>query len=205
MKSCMLSAKIFVLTIILYSCQSRMEVSQVVLNEDVSRVIKDKKEFFSEQIHPSAGLPLLYTYDVQHYTFGDVDFKNNSQQTALGINSVGFYLYKAYNKEENKIAGIRIEVHEQGEELFSYLKEKYGEPEELAPEPETRYEGIVHGISAYIWKSDAPYTVILSKSYATKDKEQLITTTVYILNNDAVDSTADGRTSVERLIQSLKQ
>lgn len=203
--SLMLNAKIFILTMILSSCQSRMEVSEVILNEEVSGMIKDKKEFFSEQIHPSTGLPLLYTYNVEHYTFGDVDFENNSQQTTLGINSVGFYLYKAYNKEENKIAGIRLEVHEQGEELFSYLKEKYGEPGELAPEPETRYEGIIHGISSYIWKNDASYTVILSKSYATKDKEQLITTTVYILNNDAVDITADGRTSVERLLQSLKQ
>ncbi|MGS2762168.1 hypothetical protein [Sinomicrobium sp. M5D2P9] len=201
----MLNAKIFVLTVILSSCQSRMEVSETILNKEVSGLIKDKKEFFSEQIHPSTGLPLLYTYDVQNYTLGSIDFENNSKQTTLGINSVGFYLYKAYNKDENKIAGIRIEVHEQGEELFSYLKEKYGEPEELAPEPETRYEGIVHGISAYIWKSDTPYTVILSKSYATKDKEQLITTTAYIVNNDAEDITADGRTSVERLIQSLKQ
>lgn len=203
--SFMLNVKIFILTMILYSCQSRMEVSEVILNEEVSGVIKDKKEFFSEQAHPSTGLPLLYTYDVQHYTFGDIDFENNSQQTALGINSVGFYLYKTYNKDENKIAGIRIEVHEQGEELFSYLKEKYGEPEELAPEPETRYEGIIHGISAYTWKNEGPYTVILSKSYATKNKEQLITTTVYILNNDAEDITAEGRTSVERLLQSLKQ
>ncbi|MGO3183388.1 MAG: hypothetical protein ACTIJ9_11205 [Aequorivita sp.] len=190
--------------IVLTSCQSKIDLSTISFQQNVDNFIKDKSSFVSDNIHPSTGLPVLYTYNIDGYNYGSLNLKSNPEEN-LGKNTVGFFLYEPYSKKENKIAGIIIEYNDQKNALFDELVKKFGNPQLLAEEPKTEFEGIIHGMAAYKWSPNQNYTIILTKSYATKNQKQDISTTVYIVSNNAIDQTDKNRKSVERLIQTYKE
>ena len=195
---------ILLIMLTLLSCQSQIDLSTISFQDNVDNIIKDKNSFFSDNIHPSTGLPILYTYDIEGYNYGTINLKSNPEEN-LGKNMVGFFLYEPYSKKENKVAGIMIEYNDQNNLIFDELVKTHGKPEHIAEEPITKVEGVIHGISAYKWSPSKEYTILLTKSYSSKNKAQDITTSVYVISNEALDQTDKSRKSVERLIQTFKE
>lgn len=196
--------RFLIVALILSSCQYRTDLSQLNLNKDVDSLIKNRSDFYTDNVDPSTGLPVLYTYNIDGYNYGSVNLKSNPKEN-LGKNLVGFFLYEPYSKKENMVAGIIIEYNEQKNALFDEMVKKFGNPQRLAEEPKTEFESVIHGIAAYKWSPNQDFTVILTRSYAGKNQKQDISTTVYVVSNNAIDQTDKNRKSVERLLQTYKE
>jgi len=199
----MLKMQFLLIMILFSSCQSKIDLSNLTLKEDVDDFIEERSDFFSDNTSPATGLPILYTYKIDRFSFGSLNLIDNSENTNIGINKVGFFLYKPYNKDTNTVAGLIIDYNQLDNNLYEVLEKKYGTPTIVAEKPTNKVEGILHGISAYQWKANDYQTVFLSKSYSTKNNKQAISTTVYILNNDAQDITTEDRSAVDRLLKTF--
>ncbi|WP_344926871.1 hypothetical protein [Aquimarina addita] len=190
------------MAIIFQSCQSqsRTDLAQLTWSEDLLVDLipeSDRASFTSDKISPDTGIPIFYTKEVSNYKYENIKF----EQTKFGNNSVGFYVYDALKKgEKNEIAGIKINIEKQNEDFFNLLKEKYGTPIILSPIPTKVMDGVIYGNSGYLWKQDK-ISIVLSDFYKSRNNEQYISTSIYIIKNDVVDLTSPERTSLERLIQ----
>lgn len=178
------------LSVTLMNCNSKKKIDllSLTLKEDFLKLIvvkKDRSKFSLDKIHPSTGLPLLQTTNINWFKFGNTELKHNPYDGS--IQSIGFYLEKAYNTKDSlfPIAGYSITIP-QDDEVFKALKNKYGTPKEISPKPviketlaerrgrlglknegmpkRTAKDSLLDGFHSFLWKFK-DITIIYCESY----------------------------------------
>ena len=197
-------SKYLIIILLFSSCQSRTDLSQLVLNEDIDTLIKNRNDFYADDVDPATGLPIIYTYKVKDYCFDNYNLVDNSEKSIAAINSVGFYLQEPLKKNNIQIAGIVINVYDKVNALYNVAERLYGKPQVLAEKPSTEYDGILQGSEAWLWQKDQK-TIVVARSYGSRNKTQAIDEILYILDNKISEPGNNNRTAAERLIQTFKE
>lgn len=187
----------------LVSCQSNTDLSKLTLKEDVDSLITDRNDFYREDVEPASGLASIYTYKIDGFSFGEYDLLDNSETAIANKNSLTFYLEKPFQKSNNQIVGFFIKVNNSESTLFNVVESLYGRPEELSQKPTSTYEEILYGSESWLWK-DQEMTIIVSKSYGSRNDKQVIDESIYLVRNDVMERGKPNRTAANRLIETFK-
>lgn len=197
-------SRFLIVVFILSSCQSRTDLSQLNLHEDVDSLIKNRSDFYADDVDPATGLPITYTYKVADYSFTNYKLEASSEKSTTTINSVGFYLQEPFKKNNNTISGIVINTYDEVDALYKVAEKLYGKPQVLAKKPTNKYENIIQGSEAWLWQKDEKIIVVV-RSYSSRNKNQAIDETLYVLDTKILEPGNSNRTAAERLIQTYKE
>lgn len=153
---------LFTASLMITSCNSQTDLEILKCNESILEIIKNTKEI--EKDHDIIyGLKSYRTDNLQNFRFGNVSFSKYVMPNAFNADYNDLYLH-VDNYENNNFIGFTIELvnKEEGEKLFLYLKQKYGNPEFRQPREGYKYQ---KGEGNYIWDSNnLDYWILLSQT-----------------------------------------
>lgn len=127
-------------------------------------------------------LPIAYTYDVNRFNFGKVNFQN-SDEGEIEFSKVGILFN---NTSDTKTKGILIEVKDTptSESLLNYLHSQYSSPKVLVETPKKNEEGQTLGNAAYVWNLPEK-TILLVQFYEYNNGKPNISSVLYDVDNQA--------------------
>jgi hypothetical protein len=213
------------ISFIFFAChsqdKSRIDLEKLTYNEDVRILLKGKMPVADTSLIKSmsnaeisvrrvtvdtadvlTNLPTYRTYAIDFFKFGDVDLSNRN----LGGDDVphGSVSMVLNSLQQKKIVGMIIGIGkiEDARKLDDYIKQKYGKPIVIAPEPKPNKAGIIFGDCTYLWRNIQPnHSLVMANNYSTINGKQAFTTEIYIIQNDAkTQSHATNQTALDRIL-----
>lgn len=156
------SILLLTVVLILTSCNSQTNLEVLKYDEPFLEIIKNTKELGKDQ-DVIYGLKSYRTDNLKDFKFGDVSFSKYVMPNAYNADYNDLYIH-VDNYENNNFIGFTAELvnKEEGEKLFLYLKQKYGNPEFRQPREGYKYQ---KGEGNYIWdNNNLDYWILLSQT-----------------------------------------
>jgi hypothetical protein len=201
--------KIFLISImaslVFSSCssQNKFDLEKMSFTENVKDILKDKKKFAQER-DVLTTLPSFYTYQVQDFKYGNVNFVNNEADKNNNGNTSVYFLCKDTIKPY-KIKGFIIDTDNkvEGDNLTTYLKKANGEPKKFNSTTKSETTGKPNSSDGYIWKNvKENFSILLIHSYVVINDKDVLNTKVVVIDSDILDKDPDSkRTVLERIKQ----
>lgn len=184
---------LFMISSMITSCNSQTDLETLKYNESILEIIKNTKEIGKDQ-DVIYGLKSYRTDNLQDFKFGDVSFSKYVMPNAYNADYNDLYIH-VDNYEKNNFIGFTLELvnKEEGEKLFLYLKEKYGNPEFRQPREGYKNQ---KGEGSYIWdNSNLNYWILLSQTPRLKrdDNTFIYSRCVFIKKGIRVENSMDNK------------
>lgn len=206
------------LTLISCTGQNKIDIETIDYNQNFINFFKEKdiqrKIFEMEDVWTH--LPVTYTYEINKFRFGEIDFKLESEIKGgddKSASTVKFFWKNqdmTINKTEGKIIGIEVSINNlsEAENLTDYLKKKYGKPELLInlKEPKTKKNAIIMGVETYYWELlNNDYSIIYNKNYGESFNQQNLHGLLFVIKKNAtVNLYGEEKNVIKKMISSLK-
>lgn len=174
---------LFIIILMIASCNSQTDLETLKFDTDVSLTIKDVAKF-EKDINIDFGLVAYVTEDINNFRYGNVNFSNltikdNAKNSLIKyISNLSIYVD---NFNSNNLSGIKIEIKNESEggNLLKYMKAKLGKP--LL---ENLYDKDNHVQSSYLWddvKNNKIIFIDQQTEYYNDFKERFVSTDITIL------------------------
>ena len=193
---------LFISSLIFTSCNSQTDLETLKSKESILDITKNTEEIEKDR-DAIYGLKSYRTEELQNFKFGDVSFTKYIMPNGYNADYNDLYIH-VDNYEENNPIGFTLELvkEEEGEKLFLYLKEKYGNPE--IRQPREGYKN-KKGEGNYIWDNgNLNYWILLSQTPRLKRDHStfIYSTCVLIKKGTRVENSTDDK--VFTVLESFK-
>lgn len=180
---------LFMISLLITSCNSQTDIDTLKFGDNVLTVIKDIKDIEKTR-ETDYGLLSYETQELQNFKFGNVSISKFKIPDSYdyGNNKLSIHVDKY---DSNKYLGTTLEITniEESKKILMYLEQKYGKPER-------RYQAGDNNGKAYLWNiGTLKKTILLTQitEYTRKNNPYLYTRIVIVKEGVRLENTNDAK------------
>jgi hypothetical protein len=191
------------------SCSSqnnKFDLQKMTFTEGVTEILKDKKKF-TEDRDVVTTLPTFYTYETQHFKFGNVEFAGQKTVKDHPKSTIYFLLKDTIKPYQIKGVIIDTDIEKEGSALVKNLRKNYGTPKVLSRSSISKETKKRRGYDCFLWENiKVDYAILSIQSNDKIDDKEILLTKIVFIDSRIIEKDPDSkRTVLNRIIQSYKE
>lgn len=187
------------------SSQNKFDLQKMTFNEDVKEILKGKKKF-SQERDVLTTLPTFYTYEMQHFKYGNIEFANKDIANDNPSSAIYFLLKDTVTPYQIKGVMINTDIKKEGDALIENLKKEYGNPKMISTSTISEETKNPNGSNCYLWQNAKNnHSILCVQSHNKIDNKEVLSTEIVFIDSNIIDKDPDSkRTVLDRIIQTYK-